>query len=310
MDRQLQNIHWWILFFGVLVMGFIWAILLVVLLIYTGDLRLPGPASSSHVSSIDPKITGTATPSVTNTPFQPLPTSTPTPTPTNTLTPTDTVTPTNTFTPTRTSTNTPTKTPLPSRTPQPANRPNPLPAQASIQGIVGHAQLYNLDCESRAATDLAAFFGIRFNEMDFQSKLPKSDDPAKGFVGSYKGARGQIPPNSYGVYAPPVAKLLRSYGLNATDVKNFSWNGIQNEIAAGRPVMTWVVGDVWPGSPISYTASDGNTVPVVHYEHTVIVIGYDPQSVDILDGDDTYYRSIQEFINSWSVLGDMAIVVH
>ena len=304
MDNPLQNKQWWILIIGVLIMGFIWAIVLFVLLIYTGYVSLPVPGPLLPAGSIDPKITDTIIPTVTNTPFQPLPTSTKTPTPT--ITPT----PTKTSTPTRTCTSTPTKTHIPTRTPKPTNKPDTLPVQASIRGIVGHAQLYNLDCESRSATDLAAFFGIRFNEMDFQSKLPKSDDPEKGFVGSYKGARGQIPPNSYGVYAPPVAKLLRSYGLNASDVKNFSWNGIRNEIAAGRPVMTWVVGDVWPGSPISYTASDGDTVTVAHYEHTVIVIGYDQKSVAILDGNMTYYRSIQEFINSWSVLGNMAIVVH
>jgi uncharacterized protein YvpB len=310
MDKPLQSKHWWILTIFVLILGFIWTMILFVLLIYTGFISLPAPALSSSVAASDPKITATMISSITKTPFQPLPTSTKTPTPTITRTPTRTATPTHTATPTKTFTSTPTNTALPTRTPQPTNQPGSLPNQASIKGIVGHAQFYNLDCESRAATDLAAFFGIRFNEMDFQAKLPKSDDPSRGFVGSYKGDRGQIPPNSYGVYAPPVAKLLRNYGLNASDVKNYSWNGIQNQIAAGRPVMAWVVGDVWPGSATFYTASDGNTVPVVHYEHTVIVIGYDQQSVTVLDGEETYDRTIQEFINSWSILGYMAIVVH
>jgi uncharacterized protein YvpB len=304
MDKPLQSKQWWTLIFGVLIMGFIGTIILFVLLIFTGYINMPVSASSLPAARIDPKFTTTIISTATKTPFQPLPTSTITPTPTITLTPTKTSTPTRTFT------STPTKTRVPTRTPKPTNKPDLIPAQASIQGIIGHAQFYNLDCESRAATDLAAFFGIKFNEMDFQSKLPKSDDPEKGFVGSYKGARGQIPPNSYGVYGPPVAKLLRNYGMNASDVKNYSWNGIRKEIAAGRPVMTWVIGDVWPGSALSYTASDGNTVPVAHYEHTVIVIGYDQKSVAILDGDTTYYRTVQDFINSWSVLGYMAIVAH
>ena len=293
MDKPLQTKHWWIIILGALIVGFIWVILLFMVLTYTGYISLPVPSSSIPVASIDLNIPATKVPTTTNTPFQPLPTSTITPTPT--ITPTST----KTSTPTRTCTSTPTKTRFPTRTPKPTNKPDSSPAQASIQGIVGHAQFYNLDCESRAATDLAAFFGIRFNEMDFQAKLPKSDDPMKGFVGSYKGARGQLPPNSYGVYAPPVAKLLRSYGLNASDVNNYSWDGIRKEIAAGRPVLTWVIGDVWPGSAIFYTASDGNTVPVAHYEHTVIVIG-----------DTTYNRSIQAFNNSWAVLGNMAVVVH
>src|SRR5271169_4637904 len=154
MDKPLQSKHWWILTIFVLILCFIWTMILFVLLIYTGFISLPAPASISSVAASDPIITATMIPSITKTPFQPLPTSTKTPTPTITRTPTRTATPTHTATPTRTYTSTPTNTALPTRTPQPTNQPGSLPNQASIKGIVGHAQFYNLDCESRAATDL------------------------------------------------------------------------------------------------------------------------------------------------------------
>jgi hypothetical protein len=61
--------------------------------------------------------------------------------------------------------------------------------------------------------DLAAYFGVYIDQMTFQGSLPLSDDPEEGFVGYYWGAQGQLPPSSYGVHAPPVAALLRAFGL-------------------------------------------------------------------------------------------------
>lgn len=225
------------------------------------------------------------TPTRTRTPFQPLPTSTITPTPTITNTPT----------PTATFTATATATPLP-------------PADYRIQGFVGHRMRYSLDCEARAAVDLAGFFGISINEDEFLSRLPKSDNPEKGFVGSWKGVPS-TPPYSYGVHPPPVAALLRQYGLNAHAVRDMSWDMLRAEIAANRPVIVWVVSSVRPGYPISYTASDGQTTTVAYLEHTVIVIGYTASGVIIQDGANVYYRSKKTFLNSWSVLGYRAVVV-
>jgi uncharacterized protein YvpB len=243
------------------------------------------------------------TPSVTvylsRTPFQPLPASTITPTPTLTFTPTAT----NTFTPTNTSR--PTKTPRPTETP----RPDFPPDKAAISRVAGHAQSYSLDCESRSATDLAGFFGVKFDHMEFQSRLPKSDNPEKGFVGSYRGVEGQIPPKSYGVYAGPVADLLHDYGLNAHAAKGVDWDTIRAEIASGRPVMVWVINNTLTGYPVQYTAPDGQTVTVASFEHTVLVIGYDRYSVTILDGSWVYQRSHATFNASFGVLGNMAVLI-
>lgn len=234
--------------------------------------------------------TETTLPTNTPTPFQPLPTDTPTPTPTAT----------------------PTRTPKPTRTPRPpTNTANPsgLPESAYIRGVIGHAQSYTLDCEARSAVDWAAFYGVKIGLKDFLSNLPSSDNPDKGFVGYYNDPRGQLPPASYGVYAKPVARLLRDYGAEATAIKNLSYEDLQREIAAGRPVIAWVVGNVWAGYAASkYTASDGSVVPVVPYEHTVIVIGYDADYVTVVDGAWVYSRPVNTFLASWKVLGKMAVV--
>jgi len=238
----------------------------------------------------------------THTPFQPLPSRTRTqtqPPPTETLTPSPTVP---SSTPTRTRSPKPTRTPGPTKTPRP-------PEEAYVEGVVGHAQIYSLDCEARSAVDLATFYGVEINERDFLANLPKSDNPEDGFVGNFNGATGRLPPESYGVYAKPVASLLRSYGLHAHAKAGYSWGSLKAEIAAGRPVMVWIIGNTWPGYAVDYTTPDGQETIVANYEHTGIVTGYDLDTVTLVDGDMTYQRTIEEFRQSWGVLQNMAITV-
>jgi uncharacterized protein YvpB len=253
-----------------------------------------------------------------------FPSLTRTPIPFHVLPPTWTPPPTPTPLPTRTKApNTATSTALPTmptltkrpknRYVGPAYRPNELPEgflpeAAQIQGMVGYPQRFPLDCEVQCAVDFAAFFGLVIDEMDFLTLLPGSDDPEQGFVGDYRDPSGQIPPDSYGVHAYPVASLLRNYGVNAFDIKGMAYADLQREIASGRPVIAWVVGNTIGGAPVTYTASNGNTTTVARFEHTVIVIGYQPTYLTILDGGMIYQRSVSAFMNSWGTLGNMAIV--
>ncbi|MBN2048492.1 MAG: C39 family peptidase [Anaerolineaceae bacterium] len=223
--------------------------------------------------------------------------STPTPTETRQPPPTITAYPTNTHTPTVTPTIPPTATPLP-----------PIPESAAVT-VHGTDQLRALSCESSAAVDWARYYGVNIGEMDFHNNLPKSDNPEIGFVGNVNGHWGQIPPNPYGVHAEPVAALLRSYGLHAEAVKNFTIDELKYEIAAGNPVIVWFVGKGWTAvSPTTYTAEDGTEVTVAPYEHVVLAVGYGTDSITILDGTSIYYRSYAAFDQSWSALHRMAIV--
>ncbi len=206
----------------------------------------------------------------------------------------------------------------PSRTPTPVLSPTPPPTitatptlsdRAHVTGIIGHTQALPLSCEARSAADWAGYFGVPINELEFLSRLPVSDDPEVGFVGNVNGAWGQTPPGDYGVHAGPVAALLREYGLGAQAVKGLPWETVAAEIGAGRPVIVWVVGHVATSSePVAYTASDGQTTLVASREHTVMVIGYSPDTVTLLDGSKTYGRSLSDFLASWAVLGNMAVL--
>jgi hypothetical protein len=63
-----------------------------------------------------------------------------------------------------------------------------------------------------------------------------------------------------------------------------------------------------PGYALSYTTEQGNAVTVVPNEHTAILIGYDPHGVTLLDGALVYWRGWDVFLQSFQLLGNMAVV--
>jgi uncharacterized protein YvpB len=83
---------------------------------------------------------------------------------------------------------------------------------------------------------------------------------------------------------------------------------LKAEIAAGRPVMIWVTGHVGYSPPLLYTDSEGDESVVAKFEHTVIVFGYTENKLLILDGAKTYTRYNKEFMKSWGVLENQAVV--
>jgi len=263
-----------------------------------GNLLLkPGDGTQSlgiaaPLSTLPARDTTTSTP----TPFQPY-----THTPTFTKTPTRTLTPTLSKTPTQTPTSTPSSTQTPTLTSTPLN-------EAAIQGIRGCWAAYSLDCEARSAVDWAAYFGIPIDEIEFFNALPVSDDPDLGFVGNVHAPWGSTPPGAYGVHADPVAALLREYGLRARAVQGMTWDQLRAEISQGRPVIVWVVGRVGEGTPIPYTSSAGHETTVTRFEHTIIITAYTKTQVTVLDGYWIYTRSVRDFLTSWDVLGNMAVV--
>jgi uncharacterized protein YvpB len=254
------------------------------------------PAGSGEVS-LAPVVVSPAATLLRYPTLPPEWTKTPVPPPTFTRTPRPTHTPTVTSTPIPTDTTTPTLTPTPT-----------LPKEARVTGVVGHRQTLSLSCESRSAADWAAYFGVTLDEMEFFNRLPVSDNPEVGFVGDVNGEWGYLPPKAYGVHAGPVADLLRAYGASAQAQRGLSWEDLQKEIIAGRPVIVWIVGHLWEGKPVTYSAEDGQTVTVARYEHTVIFTGYSATRVIVVDGENIYAQPVTTFLRSWSVLGNMAIL--
>lgn len=200
---------------------------------------------------------------------------------------------------------------LPPPTPTPT--PVSLPSSAFVSGMSGQDQQFNLDCESRSAVDWAGHFGIKIDEFDFLNHLPPSDDPETGFVGDPDGTWGQIPPDDYGVHTPPVAQVLQYYGLTASAYHSLQWDDLRAEIASGYPAIVWIIGgssrNLINGIPHYYTArSTGNTTIVAPLEHTVILVGYTPTTVTVLNGSKFVEVPLNQFLDSWSVLQFMAVL--
>ncbi len=202
-----------------------------------------------------------------------------------------------------------------SPTPTPTSTPRPtltliltptIPTQAEVIGMVGFPQTLPLSCEARAAVDWARYFHVIIQEMDLFNRVPRSEDPELGFVGSPYGDWGEIPPAPYGVHAAPMAKVLRGYGLNAIADHKLTFAQLQTEIAAGRPVIVWIVGHVEPGTAVTLTIN-GQKRTVARYEHTILLTGYDTDHVTFLDDGQVYRRSIATFLKSWQALDNMAV---
>jgi uncharacterized protein YvpB/LysM repeat protein len=185
-----------------------------------------------------------------------------------------------------------------------------LPESAAIAGFTGRPQKHNLSCEARSAADWATFLGTRIGENEILAALPRSDNPEIGFVGSPDGVWGLIPPRAYGVYPAALASALQSFRIAARAVRGMNWDDIRAEIAQNRPVIVWVIGQMWTAAPIEYQAKEGPKTVVAHFEHTMTVIGYTASSVQVFDAYSGMTMTFLKgtFLASWRVLGNLAIV--
>jgi len=183
-----------------------------------------------------------------------------------------------------------------------------LPAKAILTDFLAHKQLLSLDCESAAAVDWAEYLGVKINEYEFQHGLPISENPDYGFVGYSTGPWGQVPPYAYGVHAGPIADRLQQYGLKAVAVKGATLDQVKHELAAGRPVIAWVIGNCVGGVSFVYTDQQGRQVTVAAYEHVIILYGFDGDTLYYFSAGKRYMIPSKVFMNSWAVLGNMIVI--
>ncbi len=186
-----------------------------------------------------------------------------------------------------------------------------LPPSAFVDGVTGHPQEHNLSCESRSATDLAAFWGATFTEDEFFRRLPKSDNPNRGFLGDVDLPAGSMPPVGYGVYAGPVAANLRSFGLDARARREWNLDGLRTELAAGRPAIIWSTYDMRMPGVENWVSSDGATSVIVQWQHTFVAVGYDEAGIYLIDAYDagTKHFDYQAFDAAWAQLNRQAVTV-
>lgn len=184
-------------------------------------------------------------------------------------------------------------------------------AEVWIEGFDPYPQQRPMSCEIRSATDVARFWGLPIGEADMTRLLPYSDDPNWGFVGSLDAPPGSLPPVGYGVYAAPIAQMLRRVGLNARAHYGYTLEALKRELEAGRPVIVWATYDMRLSPVILWKTASGREVPVVRHEHTFVALGYDATGLYLADAYDARVKhfTYEAFSAAWEQIGRMAVTV-
>jgi len=196
----------------------------------------------------------------------------------------------------------------PSPTPLPGSTHLDLAPLALILDVPIYEQERSLSCESSAAAMAASFSGVDVTEADILSSLPRHENPNLGFRGNVDGPHGQT--DDYGVYAQPISDALQKFGLQVEPLDG-GLPEIKNHIRQGRPVIVWITYGNQVQVPQSVTMSDGQTVTLVPFEHTVVVVGYNANGLWVNDpyaGTQDFYPAA-DFERSFGYLGNMALVV-
>lgn len=192
------------------------------------------------------------------------------------------------------------------------------PVASTIRAPVVRQRLHN-DCEATALQVLLATVGVKADQLELQSQLPRSGpldpvgppgqrvwgDPAKGFVGR---ADGGGPAGGFGVYQEPIAQLARRHGRELRDLTGSRPAAVYSTLRSGHAVMTWV--GLAPGPIASWRAPDGRPITVLFSEHAVVLTGISADGtltvVNPLHGDLEQWSQAQ-FELMWARLGRRAL---
>lgn len=180
---------------------------------------------------------------------------------------------------------------------------------AIIAGFPIVAQAWALSCEYAATSAATAYYGDTISQGTFLTAIGYDENPHKGFRGSISAAWGGT--KNYGVYAEPIAAVLRRHGFNHAYVFYGGANTLRAEVAAGHPVVAWISG-TWGASPRIVLRDDaGASYSLIPYEHAVTVYGYDDAGVWVMDpgAGEKYHVSWTTFLAGWDQIDGMALVV-
>lgn len=110
--------------------------------------------------------------------------------------------------------------------------------------------------------------GYAPRSMDTSKDPHEWDDPMEMFVGDINGRTIE---HAAGPDAPPVAKAIRSYGVNASVVNGASAGWIAQQIHAGRTVIMF--GATRPTGTVSWKTPSGRTATMNRSSHVTVVYG-------------------------------------
>lgn len=173
--------------------------------------------------------------------------------------------------------------------------------------VARQKQSHSLSCESSAASMAAQYHNVALTEAEIMAALPSNQNPYLGFRGNVDGSPGGIV--DYGVYAGPVAEILDGAGLRTSAIQG-GVEGIRAALARGNPVIAWVTYDCQVSTPTTQVIGD-QTVPLVPYQHVVVLTGYNQNGMwanDPWDGQEDFYSN-GDLRRAMSYFGNMALEV-
>ncbi|MDQ1300459.1 MAG: hypothetical protein QG637_377 [Chloroflexota bacterium] len=206
----------------------------------------------------------------------------------------------------------PTRTPTVAPTPTAA--PTPLPVEVLLADVPVGRQQRSLSCELQSASDLAWYHGKPYTWLEIFLRVvhDQGGNPHKGFVGaSLDDPPGGIYPAGYGVYAEPIAAVLRQIGLKAEAHYGEPAEWLRGQIAQGRPVMVWGTAGMVRRAVETWTAADGTLIRGVRGEHTYLVVGYTPTGVWALNPWNAQRQFFEwaAFLAAWDLFDRMSVTV-
>jgi uncharacterized protein YvpB len=181
------------------------------------------------------------------------------------------------------------------------------PRSVIIKGFPSVQQWYSLSCEYAAAAAVSLYWGRLVSQSDFLREVPQSPNPHLGFRGDINAEWGGI--RNYGIYAEPLVPVLEARGY-LVDVFYGGTARLQQELAAGHPVVVWMTGK-HAAQPVTTATYQGASFKLVPYEHATVAYGYDAGGVWIMDvgNGQRYYYSWSHFISRWNYFDEMALVM-
>lgn len=201
---------------------------------------------------------------------------------------------------------------------------HPPPPSIRTIDVPVYSQTMNLDCETASLQMGLAAFGHPFSQTDLfalevadlrpaiagpNNSVRQWGDPYIDFVGDVNGLETNL--TGYGVYYPVILAIARSHGMpDAIGAAGAAAPTVYHAIAADHPVQVWVNTSFVRSSQGIWTAWDGRAIPYTLHEHSVLLTGVSPTSVQVNDPlhGTQYWISKATFETSWKDFGNQAVI--
>jgi uncharacterized protein YvpB len=176
-------------------------------------------------------------------------------------------------------------------------------------------RLYN-GCEVTSLAMLLNYYKIMVTKNELADKITrvplkygdgKNGNPNVGFVGNMEDGPG------LGVYHEPIFKLAQSFavGLKVTDLTKQPFSVLLEKVGQGSPVWIITTASFGPTSEMKTWNTPQGPVDVTYKMHSVVITGYDQDSIYINDPYGFKNRKVdrENFIKAWEQMGSQAVVV-